>query len=54
MVFQNICTHYFKRIQTEESGNRSLLCEYHGWNYNKEGIPRLPERNAFNETELFC
>lgn len=54
IAFQNICAHRFKRIQTQESGNRPLLCEYHGWNYDKEGIPRVPKRDTFNQEELAC
>jgi len=38
-AFQNICTHRFNRIQTEDRGNRILLCSYHGWRYNQEGRP---------------
>jgi len=38
-AFQNICTHRFNKIQSEESGNRPLLCAYHGWRFDQEGCP---------------
>ena len=29
-AFQNVCSHRFNKIQTEERGNRPLTCRYHG------------------------
>ena len=38
-AFANVCSHRYARIQNEPCGNRLLQCPYHGWTYNKEGIP---------------
>lgn len=38
-AFQNVCTHRFSRIQTDERGNRPLSCRYHAWTYDKNGSP---------------
>jgi phenylpropionate dioxygenase-like ring-hydroxylating dioxygenase large terminal subunit len=38
-AFHNVCTHRFNKIQNAKQGNRALICEYHGWNYNTDGIP---------------
>jgi choline monooxygenase len=47
-AFQNICTHRFNRLQTEERGNRLLLCGYHGWNFDRTGFPfGMPKRVQF-------
>jgi phenylpropionate dioxygenase-like ring-hydroxylating dioxygenase large terminal subunit len=55
-AFQNICTHRFKKIQTKNSGNRPLMCQYHGWSYNENGIPYgIPMKSEFqnlNEASL--
>lgn len=54
VAFQNICSHRFKRIQTEEKGNRPFFCKYHGWNYDKEGMPRIPKQDTFDLGETSC
>lgn len=47
-AFQNVCTHRFNRIQTEDRGNRPLSCRYHGWTYDRTGFPAgLPKREQF-------
>lgn len=38
-AFQNICTHRFNQLQTEERGNRPLVCAYHGWRFDDRGRP---------------
>lgn len=38
-AFRNVCSHRFARLQTGVCGNRKLVCPYHGWVYNSEGIP---------------
>ncbi|HEX8412644.1 MAG TPA: Rieske 2Fe-2S domain-containing protein, partial [Sphingomicrobium sp.] len=60
-AFQNVCTHRFNTIQTEERGNRPLTCRYHGWTYDKTGFPAgLPKRQQFltgddaQDRELLC
>jgi phenylpropionate dioxygenase-like ring-hydroxylating dioxygenase large terminal subunit len=47
-AFQNVCTHRFNRIQTEERGNRPLSCRYHGWTFDKTGFPAgMPKREQY-------
>jgi phenylpropionate dioxygenase-like ring-hydroxylating dioxygenase large terminal subunit len=47
-AFQNVCSHRFNKIQTEERGNRPLTCRYHGWTYDRTGFPAgLPKRQQF-------
>jgi phenylpropionate dioxygenase-like ring-hydroxylating dioxygenase large terminal subunit len=53
-AFQNICAHRFNRIQIEKKGNRPFYCQYHGWSYDKNGIPKVPQKNTFNKEELAC
>lgn len=38
-AFLNICSHRRATLQTEACGNRPLKCRYHGWGYNREGVP---------------
>ncbi|HEX8224744.1 MAG TPA: aromatic ring-hydroxylating dioxygenase subunit alpha [Allosphingosinicella sp.] len=47
-AFQNVCTHRFNRIQTEDRGNSPLRCRYHGWTFDVAGFPvGLPKRDQF-------
>jgi phenylpropionate dioxygenase-like ring-hydroxylating dioxygenase large terminal subunit len=47
-AFTNVCSHRFNRIHTEDYGNRTLMCRYHGWGYDAEGVPnRIPSRPRF-------
>jgi len=47
--FKNVCSHRFSIIQSEKCGNRALFCPYHGWAYNKKGIPSgIPKKPFFN------
>ncbi|MBD0320983.1 MAG: aromatic ring-hydroxylating dioxygenase subunit alpha [Gemmatimonadetes bacterium] len=47
-AFANVCSHRFARIHSECKGNGMLRCPYHGWIYNKEGIPySIPSRPRF-------
>lgn len=56
-AFLNICSHRFSKIQTSDCGNRALMCPYHGWAYNHEGIPvGIPKKPLFknySKKELF-
>jgi phenylpropionate dioxygenase-like ring-hydroxylating dioxygenase large terminal subunit len=38
-AFQNVCSHRYSPIQTACSGNRPLVCPYHGWKYAETGVP---------------
>jgi phenylpropionate dioxygenase-like ring-hydroxylating dioxygenase large terminal subunit len=55
-AFLNVCSHRFSILQQEISGNRPLVCPYHGWSYNQNGIPtgipKKPMFENFSESEL--
>ncbi|MDC3345944.1 aromatic ring-hydroxylating dioxygenase subunit alpha [Schleiferiaceae bacterium] len=56
-AYRNICSHRHSIIQTERKGNRPLMCPYHGWTYDQNGVPRgIPKKPLFNftENELNC
>ncbi len=56
-AFQNVCSHRFSIIQTEPKGNRPMVCPYHGWSYNEEGLPLgIPKKPLFefSKEELHC
>ena len=56
-AFKNVCSHRHSIIQVKDKGNRPLLCPYHGWAYDKKGIPKgIPKKPLFNFTkqELEC
>ena len=38
-AFVNSCSHRHSRIHSEPCGNRKLVCPYHGWTYDANGIP---------------
>ena len=47
--FKNVCSHRFSILQSDKCGNRALVCPYHGWAYNKKGVPSgIPKRPFFN------
>lgn len=49
-AFINVCSHRFSILQGQEKGNRPLLCPYHGWAYNKEGVPTgIPKKPLFKD-----
>ncbi|MFH7011196.1 aromatic ring-hydroxylating dioxygenase subunit alpha [Flavobacterium sp. FlaQc-52] len=49
-AFLNVCSHRFSIIQQEQSGNRPLMCPYHGWAYDKDGIPSgIPKKPLFKK-----
>lgn len=51
-AFLNVCSHRFCRIRAEEAGNHVLQCPYHGWTYDKRGVPfGIPKRPRFPELE---
>ena len=48
--FANVCSHRFSRIHDCAKGNGALRCPYHGWIYNKDGIPySIPSRPKFDD-----
>ncbi len=38
-AFLNVCSHRFSAIRGDCRGNGPLQCQYHGWVYDREGIP---------------
>lgn len=49
-AFLNVCSHRFSKIQTADSGNRPLICPYHGWSYSNNGIPTgIPKKPLFKK-----
>ena len=38
-AFLNVCSHRFSAIRRECRGNGPLQCQYHGWVYDKSGLP---------------
>lgn len=39
-AFANICSHRFATLQTDTGGQRPLVCPYHGWSYDHNGVPK--------------
>ena len=54
-AFENICPHRFNLIQTQISGKKPFVCQYHSWSFNEEGKPlETPLKSMFNtENESF-
>lgn len=49
-AFMNVCSHRFSIIQNEKKGNRALFCPYHGWSFDKEGMPNgIPKKPLFKD-----
>ena len=38
-AFHNVCSHRHSAIQSSPCGNRPLVCPYHGWTYDADGLP---------------
>lgn len=38
-AFHNVCSHRFALIHAAPAGNRLLRCPYHGWTYDRDGVP---------------
>jgi len=38
-AFHNVCTHRYSLIHLRSCGNGKPVCPYHGWVYNKDGVP---------------
>lgn len=48
-AFRNACAHRGMPIQTQECGNRKLICPYHGWSYHNDGRLRgVPNEKLYN------
>ncbi len=46
-AFENRCAHRFYPLRTKDKGNGPILCGFHHWRYNSDGlavgIPKCPE-----------
>lgn len=49
-AFKNVCTHRLNLIQTIDRGNRHLMCAYHGWVFDAEGMPL--GKNGFVQDDM--
>ena len=38
-AFLNVCSHRHARIHAQPAGNARLVCPYHGWAYDDDGLP---------------
>lgn len=48
--FHNVCAHRGFPLRTEDRGRGPVKCGFHGWGYNKDGVPTTIPRSA----ELFA
>lgn len=37
-AFRNLCAHRFYPLRTEDKGNGPILCGFHHWRYNSDGV----------------
>ena len=48
-AFRNACTHRFSRLKNQKFGHGPLQCPYHGWIFNKDGLPvGIPRKKDFH------
>jgi choline monooxygenase len=50
-AFENICPHRFNLIQTEKTGKRPFVCEYHSWSFDADGMPLKRPLKEMYDTE---
>lgn len=36
--FENLCAHRFYPLRHEDKGNGPVICDYHHWQYNRDGV----------------
>ena len=49
-AFTNVCSHRFSQIFSQPQGNGPLQCPFHGWLYDREGIPvGIPHLSGFDD-----
>jgi phenylpropionate dioxygenase-like ring-hydroxylating dioxygenase large terminal subunit len=47
-AFGNVCSHRHSRIHDQPKGNARLVCPYHGWAYDDDGLPvGIPQSENF-------
>lgn len=52
-AFHNVCSHRFNKICPHKKGNGFLKCEYHGWAYDDNGVPKgIPGKEGFGHLDL--
>lgn len=48
-AFRNACAHRGMPIQTDDCGNRKLVCPYHAWSYRSDGrLHGVPNEKLYN------
>lgn len=50
-AFQNICPHRFNLIQTERTGKRPFVCQYHSWSFDCNGKPNTKSLKSLYDVE---
>lgn len=45
-AFHNVCTHRYSLIHLKPCGNGKPVCPYHGWTFNRDGVPAVIPGNA--------
>ncbi|WP_044558461.1 aromatic ring-hydroxylating dioxygenase subunit alpha [Azospirillum sp. B4] len=46
-AFRDVCSHRYARLHATDSGQGPLRCPYHGWTYNRDGVPMgIPGNDA--------
>lgn len=51
-AFRNACAHRGMPVQTDDCGNRKLVCPYHAWSYHADGRLRaIPNAKIYNICE---
>lgn len=49
-AFLNVCSHRFSKICLKKTGQGPLQCPYHGWTYDKDGLPyAIPRKAQFED-----
>lgn len=49
-AFVNVCSHRQSRIHVQSRGNSRMVCPYHGWAYDDDGVPiGIPQAENFPE-----
>lgn len=49
-ALENVCRHRHSILQRESCGNRPLVCPYHGWRYDAQGVASgIPSRAKFRD-----
>jgi len=51
-AFTNVCTHRFNALRCEPEGRGPLVCRYHRWSFDRDGLPTgVPFRDGFGHLD---